>query len=224
VVLDGIGSLLPLAAGIALSPFPVIAVVLVVSSPGGRTKGLAFLAGWLVGLGLLTALCVAVLEGTDDSTGSRAVVDWLRLLLGAALVYGAWVKWRSRPAPGVEPALPGWMASIDGMSVAGAGRLGGLLGGVNPKNLAFAVAAGSTIAELVEAGGSQVLAAAVFVALSSLTVLGLVAARLLAGERADATLDGVRVFMVRNANVITMVVFVILGAMVAGEGLAGLTA
>jgi threonine/homoserine/homoserine lactone efflux protein len=224
VVLDAIGSLLPLAAGIALSPFPVIAVVLVLASPGGRNKGLAFLVGWLIGLGVLTALCVALLEGTDDSAGSRAAADWLRLLLGGALLYGAAVKWRTRPSPGIEPELPGWMASIDGLSVAGAARLGGLLGGVNPKNIAFAVAAASTVVELVEAGGSQVVAATIFVLLSSSTVVGLVATRLVAGERATTTLDGVRVFMIRNANVITMVVLVILGAVVAGEGLAGLTA
>lgn len=220
---DAIGSLLPFAAGIALSPFPIIAIVLVLASPGGRSRGLAFSGGWLVGLGLLTAVIVLMFESADDSESGRTVVDVIRVALGVLLLWAAGRKWSSRPRDGEAAELPGWMASIDGLSVGGALRLGALLGGVNPKNIAFTMAAGSTIAELVDRGKNETTAAVVFVLLASLTVLGPVVLQLAAGERAAGTLNGVRRFMVQNAAVITMVVLAILGAKVLGDGLSGLS-
>ena len=44
---EAIGAILPLAVGVALSPVPIIAVVLMLGTPGGRTNGLAFLGGWI---------------------------------------------------------------------------------------------------------------------------------------------------------------------------------
>ena len=99
-----------------------------------------------------------------------------------------------------------------------------LLGGVNPKNVVLTLAAGSSIAELVDDGVSEVAAASLFVALSSITVVGATALQLFAGQRAGAALAVVRDFMVRYATAITMVVLVVLGGMILGDGLAGLTA
>ena len=45
MLLDVIGDLLP--AAVALSPIPIVAVVLVLGSPGARTAGPAFALGWV---------------------------------------------------------------------------------------------------------------------------------------------------------------------------------
>ena len=50
-----IGELLPVAAALALSPIPIVAVILVLDSAKGRVNGPAFAAGWLVGI---TGVCV----------------------------------------------------------------------------------------------------------------------------------------------------------------------
>ena len=47
--------LIPLALVVALSPLSIIPAVLVLHTPRPRPTGLAFLAGWLVGLFALTA-------------------------------------------------------------------------------------------------------------------------------------------------------------------------
>ncbi len=57
-----IGEMLPLAIGIAISPLPIIAVILILTTPKGRSNGLAFLGGWLLGL---AAVGVIVLVVTD---------------------------------------------------------------------------------------------------------------------------------------------------------------
>jgi hypothetical protein len=50
---EAIGQSLPLAVGVALSPVPIIAVVLMLTTRRARTNGPAFILGWLVGLGLV---------------------------------------------------------------------------------------------------------------------------------------------------------------------------
>ena len=64
-----IGEMLPLAIGIAISPLPIIAVILMLTTPKGRSNGLAFLGGWLLGL---AAVGVIVLAVTDASRGHQA--------------------------------------------------------------------------------------------------------------------------------------------------------
>jgi hypothetical protein len=51
-----IGDILPLAIGVAISPVPIIAVILMLFSARARTNGPAFLAGWIVGLTVVGAI------------------------------------------------------------------------------------------------------------------------------------------------------------------------
>lgn len=57
---SGLTELIPLAAVIALSPLSIIPAVLVLHSLRPRPTGLAFLAGWVVGLATLTALFIGI--------------------------------------------------------------------------------------------------------------------------------------------------------------------
>jgi hypothetical protein len=52
---EAIGQSLPLAIGVALSPVPIIAVVLMLTT--ARANGPAFVLGWLVGLGWSAPSC-----------------------------------------------------------------------------------------------------------------------------------------------------------------------
>ena len=77
-------ALVPLGLVIALSPITVIPAVLVLQAPRRRPSGLAFLAGWLVGLAALTALSVAasgllcVSAGLAIGTSGLALIgDWI---------------------------------------------------------------------------------------------------------------------------------------------------
>ena len=132
------------------------------------------------------------------------------------------MKWRGRPGEGTPPPEPGWMAALGG---AGAGRafgIGVLLGGVNPKNIAFAAGAAGSIAALGIGGRGALGPGIAFVALGSASVLAATALRLVAGARAGRSLEAVKVFMIGNGPVILAVVFAILGVKLIGEGLAGM--
>ncbi|MFB7781146.1 GAP family protein [Streptomyces vinaceus] len=223
MLVQAVGAMLPAALAVALSPFPLIGIVLILSGTQGRRNGLLFAAGWMAGL-TIAATVVAVLLGGADApeSASSDVADWGRVLAGGALIVLGVRKWWGRPRAGEQAEPPRWMASLDDATAGRALLLGALLSGANPKNL---VLTASAAASIVEAGAHDVgLAAAValFVLIASSTVLGAVGMHLAGGRRAATFLDGVRQFMVTNSTVITVLVLVLLGASILGDGLSGL--
>ena len=98
--------LIPLALVVALSPLSIIPAVLVLHTPRPRPTGLAFLAGWLVGLAALTAIFVEVsnlMGGVRDKPPGWA--SWLRVVVGAALVVFGVYRWLTRNRSAHTPAL-----------------------------------------------------------------------------------------------------------------------
>lgn len=192
VLMNAIGQLLPVSMAVALSPFPIVAVILVLATPCAETNGPLFALGWLVGLTVVTTIVVVVVGTTDkDDNGSSFLLDLARIALGVALLVGAGRKWRTRPRGGEAPTTPAWMAKIDEMDAVATLRLGQppLLGGVNPKNIVFAMAAGTTIATLSLNGMNEAIGVAVFVA-GSATVVGPVLVSVIGGQRAAAPTRG----------------------------------
>ena len=53
------GQLLPIAVGIAISPLPIVAVVLMLATPRGRVNGPAFVLAWIVGLAVVGTIVIA---------------------------------------------------------------------------------------------------------------------------------------------------------------------
>ena len=103
--------------------------------------------------------------------------------------------------------------------------LGAALSGVNPKNLALTLAAAASIAQAGLDGGGTAVAIACFVVIGSLTVAGPVVVlhrRHAAG--APAPLESIKDFMAAHNAVIMMVVLLVLGAKLIGNGITGLTA
>lgn len=222
MLMETIGELLPSAVGVMLSPVPLIAVIVMLGTSRARTNGPAFALGWIVGLLIVSGLVLVLASDAEDPTSGAATnVSFGKLVLGVLFLFLAFRQWQSRPAPGEEAELPAWMASLDEMRVGRAFVLGTALSGINPKNLALTAAAAATIAsepELTRA--DSLVAVGVFVLVGSLSVAGPVVAYLVATDRVAAPLASVKEFMVEHNAVIMMVVFLILGAKLLGQGLA----
>jgi hypothetical protein len=72
-VVNVIGNFLPLALAVAISPIPIIAVILMLLSPKSRTNGAAYLVGWMAGLAV-AGIVVTILfgnAGIGSGGGSR---------------------------------------------------------------------------------------------------------------------------------------------------------
>jgi threonine/homoserine/homoserine lactone efflux protein len=223
LLLQAIGGSLPAAMAVAISPFPVIGIVLLLAGSHGRRNGVLFAAGWVVGLAFVVVVVALVFGGADDpGSGSSTVADWLQVLAGAGLIVLGVRKWRTRPRGGAEVAVPGWMASLDDVSGGRALMLGALLSGANPKNVVLTAAAATTMVEAGVEGAQLAVSGIVFVFLGSVVVIGAVVGHLAGGPRAASMLDTVRQFMVTNSAVIMVIVLLVLGANILGGGLSGL--
>jgi len=218
---QAIGQLLPLALGVALSPVAVIVVILMLFSERAKSNGPAFLAGWLSGVcvvaGLALALSDAASVGSD--AGSTDAASWVKLALGLLLLAGALRQLRGRPAPGESAAMPKWMAGVDGFTAPRAFRLALALAALKPKNLILAAAAGTTIAQAGLPGGQQLLALAIFVFLSSLTIAIPVLYHALGGEHARNTMNGWKAWLAESNAAVMAVLFLVFGVLLVGQAI-----
>ena len=163
---QSIGDSLPLAIGVAISPIPIIAVILMLLSKRAGANSGSFLLGWLVGIAVVLSIVVAV-AGTatlTTSSGPATGVSWTKVGLGILLLLVGLRDWRKRPRGDQEPTLPKWLTTIESITPVKAGGLGVLLSAVNPKNLLLLVAGGVTIAQEATSTGDKAVAMIVFIA------------------------------------------------------------
>ena len=86
-----IGEILPLAVAVAISPVPIIAVILMLFSARAGANGPAFLGGWVTGLLAVSVIVLAVSGIVGMGTGSApAWVALLRIVLGILLLLLGW--------------------------------------------------------------------------------------------------------------------------------------
>jgi threonine/homoserine/homoserine lactone efflux protein len=222
VLNDAIGATLPAAVAVALSPIPIVAVVLMVSTPRARTNGPAFAVGWVLGLSAVMAVVLLVFGGTASGSTTQTSVAWGTLALGVMLLALGIRQWQKRPRRGEDAPLPAWTDAVDAFSPGKSFVTGLLLSGVNPKNFALTAAAAGAIAVQRLSDTDEVWAAAVFVAIGSASVVGIVFAALVASERTAAPLASVRDYMTTHNAVIMTVILVLLGAKLIGDALPGL--
>ncbi len=111
---------------VTLEPFPVTALILLLSTARGTRVGLAFVLSWMACLVVVIALTVTVSGGEPllpQSAPSTAALV-VKLLLGVLLV-GIGIRQRRRIGQPHPP--PSWMARLDHMSYGSAALLGTFL-------------------------------------------------------------------------------------------------
>ena len=217
---DVAGEILAFAVGIAISPIPIIAVILMLFSARARINGPAFLLGWVVGITAVMVIVLFIANAGDVSTDSDAsnASGWLKLVLGLVLVVLGFRHLRNRPAPGAEAPMPGWMTAIDSFTPVKALGAGFVLSALNPKNLILTVGSATTLAQAGLSGKKDAVVVAFFVVVSSLTIGGAVLFYLVGGEKAKTMLDGWKVWLAQNNAVVMGVLLIVIGAALAGKG------
>ena len=216
-----IGEILPLAVGIAISPIPIIAAILMLLSPRAKRTSVGFLIGWLAGIVVavvLFTLLTSVIP--QDNAGPSPVAGVIKIILGALLLLLAIKQWRTRPAEGEQASMPKWMSAIDAMTAGKALGLGFLLSAVNPKNLLMAISAGVIVGSADLAVGQIAVVIIIFVLLAASTVLIPVIGYLIASARLAGPLDKLREWLVENNALIMAVLLLVIGVSVIGKGLA----
>ncbi len=147
---QGISEVLPFAIGIAISPIPIIAIILILFSNRARVNGPMFLAGWMVGLAVVSTVVYFVSDAAASNSSSTPSdsVSWGKVALGALLLGLARRNYAKRPKPGEAAELPKWMATVETISPVRAFGLAIVLAVVNPKNLVLALGAAAGLGQL----------------------------------------------------------------------------
>ena len=215
---EALALVLPAALAVALSPFPVVPVVLLLLTPRARVTAGSFLLGWVLGVGgaaAAFALLASVVERGETPTWA----SWLRLVIGLALVALGVRKWGRRSAASKPP---GWMASLSEAGPGKALRLALLLSLANPKVLLLSAAAGLTIGGTDVTTGQSVAVVAAFTAVASLTVALPVVLHLVLGRRMVGALNRTKDWLLAHNVALIAVVAIAIGLLQISKGLAEL--
>lgn len=211
--------LIPLALVVASSPLSIIPAVLVLQSARPRPSGLAFLAGWLIGIAATTAVFVGASDIAGDLNRSPAWAAHLRIAIGVALIAFAAYRWLTRNRSGHTPK---WLNAMRSVGPRRAFLTALILCVANPKVLAMCAAAGLVIgtAALGTAGAWQ--ADALFTAVAASSVAAPVLAYVIAGDRLRVPLERLKVWMERNHAAMMAVILAVIGAALLYEGIRSL--
>src|SRR5262245_12752237 len=222
---EAIGQLLPFAVGVAVSPMPVIAMILMLITPKARVNGVVFVLGWIVGICVAGAVFLALASptGASDDGEPAEWTYWLKLVLGVLLLLVAVKEWRARPAPGVEVPMPKWMGMLDGITAPKAGALAFVLSALNPKNLIFIVGGAAVVRQAGPSPGDQVVAWAVFALIATIGVAAPLVIYFAMGERAASILDGLKSWMAQNNTAVMAVLCLIIGVKLVGDAITGIS-
>jgi len=221
---EAIGSILALAAGVAISPLPIMAVILILFTPKARTNGPAFAAGWVLGLAAVAAVTLVIFDPqnfTDEAPTNVAAA--LHLALGVLLLWLGVRRWRHRPGPGELPTPPKWMSGLATLRTLQAVGLAALLAGLNPKNTVLTISAAVSVAQHELGGGETAAVMAIYIAIASLTVATPVALLVFAPTKAQPILDRWRTGLMEHGVIVGVTLFFVFGALLVGKGIAELT-
>ena len=214
--------LLPLALG-AISPVLILLMVLFLTSKGGITKSLAFIAGkyltyivWgFVFLGLMDKVS-ATGESGEPSTVSLVI----KILLGGLLLILALKTYLGEDDPDAPP--PKLLASLDKMGPGKLFLVGILLSIIQLRFVALILAGVMIIATAQMPAGQNLIAILILALLMVWPMLIPVVVFLAMGDRREAALQSMDSWLDRNTRIITVVVLGAFGLILLWGGLSGL--
>jgi hypothetical protein len=220
-----LGEVLPFALTIAIVPLSIISLVLLLLSRRARTNAIAFTSGRILGLAVVLGIALSVAAGQSVSVdpGSSPVVSLIKVLLGIVLVLGSVRRWLRHRGHSGEPSLPGWMQRLDQASPRLSLVAGFLISALEPVTLAFAVDAALSIAQAELPFVSSLVVVAVFVFVGTLTNTALLLIYLASGTRAEKKLTSVRGWITANHEAVSTLVLFLLGAVLIGRGVPGIS-
>lgn len=224
-VRDAIADVLPFTAGMILTPFAVIAVVVLLVTDGGIRKAVAFAVGFAL-VSFLVCLGLAQLVGGRAGGEPGEPPDWARTVavaLGVLLLMLAFMQLRfalrhHRDATVRKP--PAWIAAADHTSVRKSASLGAALD-LNPVNVSMMLAAAATLGAYELPLGRDIAVSAIFATISSTGILAPLLIAVLPGLREKVSLQDVRQWLVDHGATISFVTTLIFAVLFLGKGLRG---
>jgi threonine/homoserine/homoserine lactone efflux protein len=115
------------------------------------------------------------------------------------------------------------MDAIDTFGIGKSFGMGFLLSALNPKNLLLVAAAAATIAAADLSGREQTAVLLIFTLLAASTVMIPVVGYLIIGERADASFEKAKDWLIQNNSIVMAVLLLVFGVTLVGDAVQILT-
>ena len=221
-MLSALGPLLPIAVAVAVSTVPIMATILILLSPKGNQSAIPFLIGWVVGMAavvVIAAFGANALPIGSFRAQQRAIAIG-QILVGTALLVAAVMAWR-RATRAREDRGNRWLGRVDRMGPVAALGLALALN-LRPKALLLGAAAGLSVAGSSLKTTEAVIVLAIYVGLSSSTVIVPIVATFVAPAWTKPRLVLARDWLSHNSANITVVVLLMVGFVILGAGISQL--
>lgn len=214
-----LAQLIPVALAAALSTVPITATLFILLSERRRTTALPFLSGWVIGTA--AALILATVAAQAIPARKRlfgSLIDNLEIAVGTALIlFGLYTLiWGRRTSAGGG----GWVEGVGSLGPLPALGLGLALN-LRPKAVLLVAAAGLAIssASLTVGDIDTLVLMAVYVAISTSTVVVPTLATVLFPERMEPRLVVARDWVNAHGKAVTGVVVILVGLVVLAAGI-----
>ena len=211
--------LLALGLLTSVTPWGIVAVIVLLSAKSRPRSAIAFVAGWVTSILLIGGLIIGLYRGTDSRSGASAANAMLvvQLTLGVLLLALAIRKWSRRVAADPSAAEPKWLTTLDRMRPIVAFGFGMFW-----VNLVFVVAAALAVADAKLSNAGAILAYLFYALLATLGVAAILAIYYADQVRAQERLARMRSWLTRNNTGVVTAMLAVIGVVFVVRGLIGL--
>jgi len=214
-------SLIPTVFGLGLaiavcSPVSIVTMIVLLTMPSGRRRGVAFVLGWLIAIGVIAVVVVGLAHGQDFSshktTPSRAA-SWAEIAVGLIAVLAAARALRRRRPDASSSETPKWLNKLDQTNWLLAVVVGAFM-----LTYSLTIAAAAEILKANVSAGDDALAFAVFAVASISTIVAPIVVALIAPGRADQLLAAWRRWLLGNSRLIGLIALIVIGVALVVRG------
>jgi len=209
----------PMSLGLALSPFPLIAIIIILMTPKAKSNSLWFLLGWIFGIYGI-GLLVLIIPGLGSNGDIPSIYSGgIRIALGLSLLIIAFKKWLNRPRSGDEIVTPKLFLSIDKFGLRKSMLTGFLFSAANVKNMAFSAAGSLRINQSLAGNKSVFIALLLFSLIGSLTLIIPVIIYAFAEKKIEPTFLIWKKWLIKNNAILLVFILGIVGLILVKGGL-----
>jgi Sap, sulfolipid-1-addressing protein len=217
---QALGQILPIAVAVALSSVPIMATILILLSPKRDQAAVPFLIGWILGLAVIVTIFAFTAQLLPLRSGRQPAVaaGIAQVIVGLALIAFALITWRRAAEKPTSDEIPKWLRAVGSL---GRWSAFGVAFGLNlrPKALLLAAAVGLSIRGNTLDVATAAIVLGVYVVISATTVAIPIIATLLAPNKTERWLIATKDWMTRNNRLITILIMILIGVVIAGDGL-----
>ena len=219
-VFEALGDALPIALGIAASPWPIIALMILLMTPKSVSNSYAFLLGWFIGLIGVGVVVLHIPGLSSDSGEPSQLMGWIRLSLGAIFLIFSLLLIKDMVYNKNRPDIPKWIEKVDSYGFFQALVIGFILSGLNFKNASMVATGAASIGSSGISYRQELIVLLLFCLISSLGVLIPHTIFLLFRKNAEVIYGKIKFWLLKNRVLILLVVLLIFGSISLYRGIA----